>query len=228
MRGLRILGEYIVEILVVTILVALSAASVIFFIPMLVGLNGYFKNKKDVRLLKDIFITIKDNWKILIPYTIFELLIIVFPVLNIYYFNTHLDKMNYFLLSASYIALVVGAIYLTTAPTIIVNMNVTFLQLLRNGFMLLFGSLYRSLISLAVVGGVIALILFYPYVIVVTLYLVPLVTTKLMLENFYILKARVLHTNVYEIKKQQQSDDYLDERGQIRTSEETGGKNEKD
>ncbi len=228
MRGLRILGEYIVEILVVTILVALSAASVIFFIPMLVGLNGYFKNKKDVRLLKDIFITIKDNWKILIPYTIFELLIIVFPVLNIYYFNTHLDKMNYFLLSASYIALVVGAIYLTTAPTIIVNMNVTFLQLLRNGFMLLFGSLYRSLISLAVVGGVIALILFYPYVIVVTLYLVPLVTTKLMLENFYILKARVLHTNVYEIKKQQQSDDYLDERGQIRTSEEIGGKNEKD
>lgn len=228
MRGLRILGEYIVEILVVTILVALSAASVIFFIPMLVGLNGYFKNKKDVRLLKDIFITMKDNWKILIPYTIFELLIIVFPVLNIYYFNTHLDKMNYFLLSASYIALVVGAIYLTTAPTIIVNMNVTFFQLLRNGFMLLFGSLYRSLISLAVVGGVIALILFYPYVIVATLYLAPLVTTKLMLENFYILKARVLHTNVYEIKKQQQSDDYLDERGHIRTSEENGGKHEKD
>ena len=90
MNGLRIFGEYVVEFVVVTLLVALSAVSVIFFIPMLVGLNGFFKHKKNERLFKDIFITIKENWKILIPYSIFELLITVFPILNIYYLNTHL------------------------------------------------------------------------------------------------------------------------------------------
>jgi hypothetical protein len=223
MKGLRIFGEYIVEIVVVTLLMALSAATVIMFIPMVVGMTGFFKNKKDVRLFRDIFLTMKENWKILIPYTIFELLIIIFPVLNIYFFNTHLDKMNYFLLAVSYIALVVGGIYLTTAPTIIVNMNINFFQLLRNGFMLLFGGLFRSIASVAVIGGILALVLLYPYVIPATLYLAPLLTSKLMLENFYVLKARALGTSVYAVKQEEQNDDYLDERGMVKHAEEQGG-----
>lgn len=223
MNGLRIFGEYVVEFVVVTLLVALSAVSVIFFIPMLVGLNGFFKHKKNERLFKDIFITIKENWKILIPYSIFELLITVFPILNIYYLNTHVENMNYVLLAVSYVALVIAAIYLATAPTIIVNMKINFFQLLYNGFMLLFGGLLRALASLALIGGVIAIILLYPYVVVATFYVVPLLVTKLMLENFYVLKARVLHTNVYTIKQQEMNDGYLDERGQIIHDTEDGG-----
>ena len=226
MRGLRRFGEYLTEFLVVTLLVAVSAISVVFFIPMLVGLNGFFKNKKDVRLFKDIFLTIKECYKILIPYTIFELLIIVFPILNIYYFNTHPAQMNYVLLSVSYVALVIGSIYLTTGPTIIVNMNVSFFQLLFNGFMLLFGGLIRSLASLALVGGVIALIIVYPYVIPATFYLVPFLVTILMHENFYVLKARVLQTSVYEVKRQEMDDHYLDERGNINRTSGDGGQDE--
>ena len=213
MRGFRVLGEYILEIVVVTLLVAVSALSVVFFIPMMVGLNGFFKNKKDVRLFKDIFITIKDNALILIPFSIFELLIIVFPVLNIYYFNTHLENLNGFLLAISYVALVIGCIYFATAPTIIVNMHVNFFQLLRNGFMLLFGSLTRSIGSLLLVAGTVALVLFWPYGVVLTFYLVPLLTTKLMLENFYVLKARALNTNVYTLKNQEKEDNLIDEAG---------------
>ena len=223
MRGIRILGDYILEFVVITLLVALSAVTVVMFVPMLVGLNGYFKNKKDVRLFRDIFITIKENYKIIIPYTIFELLIIVFPVLNIYYFNTHPLNMNYFLLAVSYVALVIASIYLATGPTIIVNMNVKFLQLIYNGFMLVFGGLIRSLASIALIAGIFALVLYYPYVIVATLYVVPLLTTKLMLENFYVLKARALGTNVYQIKKGLENDDYLDENGKI-NHQENGGK----
>ena len=223
MRGIRILGDYILEFVVITLLVALSAVTVVMFVPMLVGLNGYFKNKKDVRLFRDIFLTIKENYKIIIPYTIFELLIIVFPVLNIYYFNTHPLNMNYFLLAVSYVALVIASIYLATGPTIIVNMNVKFLQLIYNGFMLVFGGLIRSLASIALIAGIFALVLYYPYVIVATLYVVPLLTTKLMLENFYVLKARALGTNVYQIKKGLENDDYLDENGKI-NHQENGGK----
>lgn len=223
MRGIRILGDYILEFVVITLLVALSAVTVVMFIPMLVGLNGYFKNKKDVRLFKDIFLTIKENYKVIIPYTIFLLLIIIFPILNIYYFNTHPIKMNYFLLAVSYIALVIASIYLATGPTIIVNMNVSFFQLLYNGFMLLFGGLIRSLASIALIAGIFALILYYPYVIVVTLYIVPYATTRLMIENFYVLKARALNTNVYQIKKELESDDYLSEDGRVNHGK-NGGK----
>ena len=223
MRGIRILGDYILEILVITLLVALSAATVIFFIPMMVGLAGYFKNKKDVRLFRDIFITMKENWKILIPYTLFQLVIIVFPTLNIYFLNTHPERMNYFFLAISYVALVIGSIYFVTAPTIIVNMNVNFFQLLRNGFMLLFGSLLRTIIALAIVAGVIAAILLYPYIVIATLYFVPLFITKLMIENFYVLKARVLGMNVYQLKQKELSDDYLDENGRVNHIESEGG-----
>ena len=94
MRGIKIFGDYALEFLVVTLMVAISALSVVLLIPTLVGLNGYFKNSKDERLFRDIFSVMKENIRIIIPFTIFELLIIVFPILNIYYFNTNPDKMN--------------------------------------------------------------------------------------------------------------------------------------
>ena len=223
MNGLVKVGEYILEFVVVTLLVALSVVTVVFFIPMMVGLNGFFKNKKNVRTFRDIFATMKENAIILIPFSILELLITVFPILNIYYFNTHLDQMNPFVLGVSYVALVIGVIYFATGPTIIVNMNVGFFQLLRNGFMLLFGGLLRSLLALALVGGVVAIIVLYPYAIVPTLYLIPFAVTKLMTENLYVLKARALGTNVYTVKKAEQDEDYFKQTSPVKVKTKEGG-----
>lgn len=228
MRGLRIVGDYALEFLVVTLLVALSALSVIFFIPMLVGVTGYFSNSLDVRRFKDIFTTIGKNWKVLIFYTLFQLIIIVFPVLNIYFFNTHPENTNYFVLAVSVVALVVGVMYLATAPTVIVNMKVKFRHLIYNGIMMLFGSLWRSIIAVLLLGGVVALVLYYPYALVFTLYAVPFVITRLMKENFYHLKAKQLNTSVYELKKVQKDDDYLDEKGAVKRDDDMEKKNEKD
>ena len=191
---------------------------------MLVGVTAFFGNEMGTRRFKDIFTTIGANWKILIFYTLFQLVIILFPVLNIYFFNTHPEHMSYFVLAISYIALVVGVVFLATAPTVIANMNVNFFQLLRNGIMMLFGSLWRSLVSIAIIAGIVAMIIYYPYPIVLTLYAAPLVNAKLMKENFYHLKAKALGTNVYELKKKQKDDDYLDEKGQIKPLDENGDK----
>ena len=94
--------------------------------------------------------------------------------------------------------------------------------------MLLFGGLLRSLAALLLVAGFLALVLFYPYVIVATLYLIPILVTKLMTENLYTLKARMMQTNVYQLKKEETSDDFFDDRGRINRQEENGGKNEKE
>ena len=210
MKGLRLFGDYAFEFLVVTVLVALSAASVIFFVPMVVGVTGYFK---------DIFTTIGKNWKILIFYTVFQLVIIVFPVLNIYFFNTHPDNINYFVLAVSVIALIVGLIYLATAPTVIVNMDLKFRQLIYNGIMMLFGSLWRSLLAVMLIAGVVALVIYYPYALPLTPYAVPLAISKLMDENFYHLKAKALNVSVFELKKKENQDDYIDETGAIKRDE---------
>lgn len=227
MRGLRLVGDYALEFLVVTLLVAVSALSVIFFIPMIVGVTGFFSDSMGSRRFKDIFTTIGRNWKVLIFYTVFQLIIIVFPVLNIYFFNTHPENINYFVLAVSVVALVVGIIYLATAPTVIVNMEVKFRQLIYNGIMMLFGSLWRSLVSIILIAGIVVLILYYPYAVVLTLYAVPMLIAKLMTENFYHLKAKALNTSVFELKKKENTDDYLDETGAIKR-EENGEKNEKD
>ena len=160
MKSFRLFGDYAFEFLIVTVLLALSAITVIPFIPMLTGVTGYFKNNINTRRLKDIFTTIAKNWKILIFYTVFQLVIIVFPVLNIYFFNTHPERVNYFVLAVSCIALFVGIIYLVTSPTVIVNMHVTLRQLFYNGIMLLFGGLLRSIFSIACVAGIVALRIF--------------------------------------------------------------------
>ena len=227
MKGLRILGDYALEFIVVTLLVALSALSVIFFVPMIVGVTGFFQNDINTRRFKDIFTSIGRNWKILIFYTLFQLIIIVFPVLNIYFFNTHPENTNYFVLAVSVIALVVGIIYLATAPTVIVNMEMKFRQLIYNGIMMLFGSLWRSIVSVLIIAGIVALILFYPYAVVVTLYLAPMAISKLMIENFYHLKAKALNTSVFELKKKAKDDDYLDEKGAVKRDE-LEKENEKD
>lgn len=215
MKSFRLFGDYAFEFLVVTLLIALSAVLIIPFVPMVVGVTGYFKDNINTRRFKDIFTTIGKNWKVLIFYTVFQLIIIVFPVLNIYFFNTHPENTNYFVLAVSCVALLVGVVYFTTAPTVIVNMNVTLRQVLYNGIMLVFGGLLRSLIAIACVAGVVALIIFYPYFVPLTLYAVPLITSMLMKENFLKLKAKALNTSVFELKKKQTADDYIDENGQI-------------
>ena len=222
MRGLRIVGDYALEFLVITLLVALSAVTIIFFIPMLVGVTAFFGNEMGTRRFKDIFIAIGANWKILIFYTLFQLVIILFPVLNIYYFNTNPEHISDFVLAVSCVALFVGVVFLATAPTVIVNMNVNFFQLLRNGIMMLFGSLWRSFVAVLLIDGVVALILYYPYAVILTLYAVPMATAKLMNENFYHLKAKAMNTSVFELKKKQNEDDYLDEKGAVKRSDENG------
>lgn len=223
MRGLKIIGEYILEFIIVIVLSLLSILTIIGFVPMVVGLTGYFSNKKNVRLFKDIFRTIKENWKIIIPYTIFQLIILIVPTLNIYFFNTHPESLNPFILAISYVVLVIGLIYLVTSSTIIVNMNVTFTQLLKNGIMLLFGNPIRSLIALAVMAGLVLSIIYFPYITIPLLYVVPWVVTILLKENFLKLKARALKTNVCELKIKEGKDDYLDEYGQINHQDENKG-----
>ena len=222
MKGLRLFGDYALEILVITLLMTLSALSVIFFVPMLVGVAGFFRNNIDTRRFKDVFTTIGKNWKIIIFYTLFQLIIIVLPALNIYYFNTHAETLNtvsYFVLAVSCIALIVGIVFLTTAPTVIVNMNVTFRQLLYNGVMLIFGGALRSLICIVCVAGAFALFIFYPFAVILALYAVAFLTSRLMNENILKLKAKALKVSVYDLKKQSASDDYIDESGKINREE---------
>ena len=55
MKGLNVFGEYAFEFLVITILMGLSAVLILPFVPMLVGVTGFFSRPMGERRFKDIY-----------------------------------------------------------------------------------------------------------------------------------------------------------------------------
>lgn len=228
MRGLQRLGEYLWEFFVVTAIAAVSAVTVLPFFPVTVGLADYFGKDFETRAFKDIFSAIAKNAKIIAAYTLFQLVAIFFPALNVFFFNTHSEASNAIVLGISYAVLAIGCLFAITAPTVIANMNVTFFQLLKNCLILFSGGWANGILAAICVAGVAALVIFYPYAVVLTLYALPLTVTKLMRENFLRLKAKALGTSVYELKQREKRDDYLDEYGKIKRNPQNGRNGEDD
>lgn len=215
MKGLRILGDYVFEYLLISVLLILSFILIIPFIPIYIGVVSYFRRNIDDRMLKDIFKPIKENIKIIIIFTIFELLILVFSGLNIYFMNTNLESMNEFILIVSYIGFFIGIYFMIFSPIIILNMNVNFRQLVFNSIFVVFGSIKNSLLSIICMVGYLLIGTKIPYIYIIGIYFIPYVISKLTYKNLLTFKALRLNTTVEELTKKENHDDYLDEYGYV-------------
>ena len=111
MKGLRLLGDVIFEYLIITLILILSICLVIPYIPVFVGVIDYLSLDINTRTLRDFWMGIKENIKILIPYSIFELTILAFSILNLYFFLTHPEKNQMIVLILSYIAFFIGFVF---------------------------------------------------------------------------------------------------------------------
>lgn len=211
MKGFRIFGEYIFEYLILTIILVLSLILVIPFIPVYIGVVGYLTHKRDDRMLKDIFTTIKENWKIILKFTIFELIILVFSFLNIYYFRQNMTGFNTVIVVISYVFLFFGVVFLAHAPMIIIGMNVNLRQLILNTFLFFFGGVINSIIAIAALAGLTAIASYIPYLVIVLLYFAVVIVEYFTRKNFLFLKARKLNMSVEELTKREQEDTYLEE-----------------
>ena len=176
-------------------LVSVSIALVIPFPAILVGVSGYFKTDIHERRIKDIFKHIKENWVIIIKYSLFILLLSVFSIFNIYFYNTNLESINEVIYVISYLLLFFLGLSIITSPTIIINMNVTLKQLIFNSFTLIFGSIKNTLISIAIFALLVLAILFFPYIVILMFYFVIYINSTLMKENLEKLKKKVLGLN---------------------------------
>lgn len=214
MRGFRIFGEYLFEYFVLTALLILSLVLVLPFIPIYIGVISYFMHKRDDRMFKDIFVTIKENIGIIIKFTIFELIILVTSFLNVYFFRQHMEGFNIVILVISYIFLILGIIFLAHAPMIIIGMNVNLRQLIYNTFLFFFGGVVNSFIAIIALGGLVVAASYVPYVVIPLIYFAVLAVEYFTNKNFLVLKAKKLKTSVYELTKKQNEDIYFDEEPQ--------------
>lgn len=219
MKGLKIFGDYLFEYLIISILLILSFALIIPFIPMLIGVVSYFRRKFDARMLKDIFVPIKDNIKIIIKFTFLELILVIVSGLNIYYINTNPESMNHIVLLLSYVGLILALLFIVHAPVIILNMNVNLKQLIFNSVVLIFGGIKNSLYTIALLLVFIISIAYVPYMLFMLIYFIPIILQRFPYNNLIKFKAIKLGKTVEELTKQEDQDDYLDEYGYVNHSE---------
>ena len=219
MKGLRIVGSYLFEYFVVTLLLVFSLVLVIPFIPIYIGVYNFLKRPMEDRMLSDIFKTIKRDFKIIIPYSLVELGLIIFGGLNIYYMTNNPEQMNSIFLTASYIALFIALVLFIHAPAIISNMNVSFRELLVNSFTLTFGGVTNSLLTAAIVVLYLYGIVNFAWLVPIGIYFLCLVNNQTIERNVLVLKAKSLNMTVDELKRKQNEDDYIDEYGNIRDVE---------
>jgi len=211
MKGFKIFGEIIFEYLVITLLIILSSLSVIGFIPVFVGIISYFNHKKNDRMFKDIFTAIKDNLKIIIKFTILELIILIVSILNIYFFQNHQEGFNIIILVLSYVFLGIGIIFLAHSPMIIIGMNVNLRQLIFNSFLFFFGGFLNSLIAIVALALIVVLAAYIPYLIIIYAYFAYKAVAYFTGKNFLVFKAKKLNITVNELTKMQDEDNYFEE-----------------
>ena len=211
MKGLRIFGDYLFEYFVITLLLVLSFVLIIPFIPIFIGVVSYFRRKIDDRMFKDIFKPIKDNFKIIILFTIFELILLIFSALNIYYMNTNPEQMSTFMLFISYVGLIIGAYLLIHSPVVILDMKVNFRQLLFNSIFLIMGGFKNTLLCIVCVLAYVFIGIAMPYLMILGIYFIPFVISKFTSKNIIQLKAIRMNTTVAELTRLENQDDYLDE-----------------
>lgn len=215
MKGLRWIGDIIFEYFVITMILILSVCLVLPCIPVFVGVIAYLRLDVNTRTFRDFWMGIKENIKILIPYSIFEILILGFSILNIYFFLTHPEQNQIVILILSYLALFIGIVFFIHAPIIILTMKVNFRQLLFNSLMLIFGGIIRSILTISLMIGIGFIAVYLPHLLFFLPYFIALVISKMIFPNFYVLKARALKTTPQELINQEKNDDYLDEYGQV-------------
>lgn len=211
MKGFKIFGDIVFEYLMITLLMVLSLLTVIGFIPTFIGIVSYFNHNKNDRMFKDIFRTIKDNFKIILKFTILELIILIVSILNIYYFMGHQEGFNVVILGLSYFFLAIGIIFLAHAPMIIIGMNVNLRQLIINCFLFFFGGLVNSLIAIASLALIVVLAAYIPYLIILYVYFSVKAVAYFTGKNFLVFKAKKLNVSVQELTKMQNEDIYFNE-----------------
>ena len=211
MKGFRIFGEYVFEYLILTFLLTISLILVIPFVPVYIGTISYLTHKRDDRMLKDLFISIKENWSIILKFTILELITIFVPFLNIYFFRNHFEGINILITILSYIVLFVGIIFLAHGPMIIIGMKVNLRQLIYNCFLFFIGGFINSILAILSIIGILIVSSNLPYLVILLLYFMCVVVEHFTRKNYLFFKARSKNLTVQQLLEKENEDIYFNE-----------------
>lgn len=199
-KGFWKVGTFIFDYLAITLLLTLSLLLVFPFPFMVTGVHKYFLFKFEERRLAVIFETIKENWKILLKFSLFWGFVVLLSTYEIIMFN-YAKFTSISITVICYILLVLMIICITNMPMIVIRMNVTFKQLLFNCITLIYGKWYLCLLAYILTIGYIVGVSFFVFVAPVGLYFLIWFDNFATRKAINQLKAKILKVNVNEIEE---------------------------
>lgn len=147
---------FIFDFIVVSILLSFSCLTLLPLVFVFGGVVHFYSIPYVDRRLKNIFVYIKNNWKILLKLEILMLVMWIFPVLTLYVLKTSIPGYAV-MMFLSYMVLFLSLIPFANGPVLIDKMNLNLKQLAINSYLMIMGSPFYSLISIASVTLVIFL-----------------------------------------------------------------------
>ena len=187
----RIICSNLFDFLVIDLLLILSIALVFPFPSIFVGVVHYFERSWDDRRLGDIFAIYKDNWSILIKFSLYIVIAYAASIADIVFLRR--PEVGYIVVNIiGYTVLILATITLINGPMLILHMNLNFKQLLFNSYMLIFGKWWLFLITIIIYAGVVVLCIFFPYLSPIFPVILAALASYSTRVNFQVLKKKAL------------------------------------
>lgn len=178
------IGNIVFDYIFISILINISLLTVIPFISILVGLVAYFNTNTNERSLLIIFKTIKTNIKMIFKLTLLFTIVLGAIVLNLYVIDQDTNIFVNLIKGLSYVGLFILLNIVINGPIILLKMNVTLKQLLANSVLLIFGDIKNYLLIVITVGLFVYGITYSYLVLVLGVYFVISLISKLTYINF--------------------------------------------
>ena len=199
-NGFWKVGTFIFDYLVITILLSISLVLVFPFPFILTGVHKYLCFKFEERRLAVIFETIKENWKILLKFSLFWGVLTGLAVWEVVLFNVgKFDSIP--MTVVCYVILVLSVVMITNAPMLIVRMNLTLKQLLFNCITVIYGCWYLCLLAYILTIGYIIGVSFFLYIAPVGIFFLVWYDNFATRKAIKVLKAKALKIKVEEVEE---------------------------
>ena len=195
MKKVYPLLEQLFDYFVISLILFISLLLILPFTTMFGLVVSYFATPRDSRSLKAMWTTFRTNYQNYLQYGLFTTLMIGMPILSIRIFTIPPTIFTQIFIFLSWTLLFLGLLFLLFAPIVIIRMRVTFRQLLQNSFVLIIRGHITSLLLVMIAGGVLVVGLYYPLVLIPSLYFVVLIDTMITDAILNKLKKEIYHEN---------------------------------
>lgn len=174
MQKLIVMLEYFFDYILSTVILLLALLLVFPFTTIYALTVGYFNYPVEGRKLSNIFRLFKENAKNYLLYGLLSTVLLLVPILTIRVINLPETTLTSVVLFVSWTVLFIGLVFTLFAPLIIAQMEVTFKELIFNTYIVTMRGTFISLFLIIGVGAIVLISLYYPLVLIPSLYFIAL------------------------------------------------------